>query len=361
MKNKWALVAAIGISLTLGAALSPSGRYLARQGVGQARLLWSRVPVQEVLASGVLTPQQEERLRLIPEIQEFGRTLGLNPIASYDTVALGFDAPIWNVSASEPLAFRPRTWWFPIVGRIPYLGFFHEGEARAAAKALDAQGYETWVRTAGAYSTLGWFRDPVLPPMLSWSEVRLADTLLHELTHATVWCRGEPQFNESLAQFVGSKASFQWLELRHGAASGEVLRARVEAADRALIREATHQLFRDLDAVYRDPKRTNAQKREAKAALYAALPDRLGALPHSDPERLRAWARRETWNNARLLQFRVYNRGQDAFEALYQDSNQDWKVFLRGAEDLCGERKPLHALEARYPDVARVGTDVQDF
>ena len=88
------------------------------------------------------------------------------------------------------------------MGRVPYLGFFRRKDAEPWIRRLENQGYETYIRTAGAYSTLGWFEDPVLPGMLKWSDYRLADTVLHELAHATVWIKGSVKFNESFASFV---------------------------------------------------------------------------------------------------------------------------------------------------------------
>ena len=113
---------------------------------------------------------------------------------------LGWDHTIYNVTGSAPLAFEPVVFWFPVVGSFPYLGFFDRDQARAHASGLRRQGKDVWVRTAGAYSTLGWFEDPILPHMLDWDEYSLAGTLLHELAHATLWVPGSVQFNESFCQ-----------------------------------------------------------------------------------------------------------------------------------------------------------------
>ncbi|MBN2799570.1 MAG: aminopeptidase [Deltaproteobacteria bacterium] len=327
-------------------ALSPRSMpgYLARQGVGQLTLLQARVSTDEVLARGALTAPQEERLRQIARIKAFGDRIGLNPIDNYEAVALGFDKKIWNVSACEPLAFRPRRWWFPVVGSVPYLGYFDETAAREEAARLEASGYEVYVRTAGAYSTLGWFRDPVLPAMLDWTEYRLAETLLHELTHATVWCPGQVQFNESLAQFTGREAALAYLADTYGPDSEPYVQALVKRQDSATLNQALHGLYEELDAVYKDKTLSPGARRFRKEALYAGLPARLEALPLERPDKARAWAEREPWNNARLAQFKVYNRGGDAFAAMFAEEGGDWGRFLARAEALCEADDPLGAL-----------------
>src|SRR5690606_29809700 len=106
-----------------------------------------------------------------------------------------------------PICFEPYTWWFPIVGRVPYKGFFDFDEAHEQARRLDARGYDTYVRPSAAFSTLGWFNDPVLNTVLRYSDVDLVQTVIHELTHNTIYIAGQAGFNESFATFVGDRGA----------------------------------------------------------------------------------------------------------------------------------------------------------
>ena len=181
--------------LALALLLTQTGclAYLSKAAYFQAELLAGREPLDDVLTSGDLTPTQADRLRLVPDIKAFGESIGLADTDNYDTVNLGWQRGIYTVTAAPPLSFEAKTWWFPIVGGVPYIGFFRDSDARKRADRVAAKGYETHIGRASAYSTLGFFRDPVLPGMLDWDEARLAETVLHELAHATLANEGMGQ------------------------------------------------------------------------------------------------------------------------------------------------------------------------
>src|SRR5690606_3806447 len=109
----------------------------------------------------------------------------------------------WTVSASDPWRLQPYEWSFPIVGRVPYLGFFKEEEAREKEQELIQKGLDTYLRGVSAYSTLGWFEDPLLSSMLNYEDHVLAETLIHELVHTTIWIKNSTDFNERLASYLG--------------------------------------------------------------------------------------------------------------------------------------------------------------
>lgn len=312
--------------------------YVARQAAFQGEMLWGRIPLDE--ARPGLDEAQGARLDLIPGIQSFGDTLGLEAGRSYGSINPAWDRTIYNVSASAPLAFEPVRWRFPVVGRVPYLGYFRLSDALRRGRALHRRGYDVYIRTAGAYSTLGWFADPILPHMLHWPEGRLAGTLFHERAHATLWIPGSVRFNESFASFVGREAEMRWLVHRYGGGSDEVERERHRRADRAVWRAFLHQTWKDLDAVYEDPDRTPADKRRDKALILAALPTRAAALDLHRRDAYVRHARRGPWNNARLMQFRTYNDNQARFARLLEHEGGDLRAFIdrveaitRGADD----------------------------
>ena len=339
------LLPVIGAGLTL---LPGCGvRYVATSAYYEAELLLSRKPAAKVLKEYTLSAGEEQRLRLIPRIKDYGYKLGLAATDNYDTVAVGWNRTIWNVSACDPIAFEPVTWWFPITGRVPYLGYFTNEAAQAQADHLAAEGHDVYKRTAGAFSTLGWFRDPVLPEMLTWSEPDLAETVFHELAHATLWVPGSVPFNESFANFVGVTAAHRYLADTYGPESPVLLDTLRDERDYDRFRRLLHQLYTELDAVYRDPATSDDDKKARKAALLASLPNRIRASDIESKERYAVRATRTPWNNARLMQFKAYNSNEGTFQALLDRSGGDLSRFITTIGEITRhQRDPFAALKA---------------
>lgn len=325
----------------------PSGcvGYVLSSGYYQAELLASRVPLEKVMASGELSVGQEQRLRLVPEIKAYGATLGLASTDNYDTIALGWDRTIYNLSACDPLAFEPVTWWFPIVGRVPYLGFFRPEDAQSRAEELRGEGHDVYVRTAGAYSTLGWFRDPILPGMLAWGEADLAETIFHELAHATLWIPGSVSFNESFANFTGEAASFTYLAWKYGADAPIVDETRTISDDYYRWQEVLFELYKDLDKVYTDPALDETARLQQKQALFATLPSRIEASSIVNKARYIRAAQQPDWNNARLMQYRTYNTDRQKFQIVLDRNNGDIYKFIQDIGNITkGAKDPFAAL-----------------
>lgn len=306
--------------------------YVVRSGYYQMELLAHRVPVEEALRSTDYTARERASFYLVRDVKAFGRTIGLKGTKNYDTVAHEWDHRIWNVSASDPLRFENRTWSFPIVGTVPYLGFFRENQARALGVELADEGLDVYIRTAGTYSTLGWFEDPILRPMLSWSAYYLANTVLHEMLHATVWIPGSVNFNESFANFVGDVAAFRYLEQRYGRDSPQYRAAQAEVADDDAWRAILLGLYADLDTVYQDAGLSAEQKLARKHEVLATLLARVDASPLSDKHWYRGVVALGPWNNARLAQFRTYNDDRPAFQAVLDRNDGDLGAFMRDVE-----------------------------
>ncbi len=273
-------------------------RYLAQAGYGQLELLARARPLDEVVNDPDTPLRTAVLLAEIPAIKDYGRSYGLRIKRNYNAYAgLGRPAAVWFVGAADPLAFKPRKWCFPIVGCFAGLGWFEEDEGVRHKQELERMGYDALVRPASAYSTGGWFPDPVLSTMLGGGDdafPELANVILHESVHATVLVPDQPFFNESLASYVADALTDYWIEQRFGRGSPEEL---AWTLGQAVSIHRTARLlaaYRDLKALYE-----SKQSREAKLAKKAAIIDDLVAD-------LRM---RRRPNNASLTEVRVYNGG----------------------------------------------------
>ncbi len=296
--------------------------YVLTQAVYQAGMLLARQPVADVLGGGELDDEQRASLERVEPIRAFALVeVGLAPLRSYTSVAVGFDRTMYNLLAAQPDRFEVYGRWFPVVGAIPYIGYFRRADTEREARRLRAAGLDVDVRPVGAYSTLGWFDDPLLPGMLRWPEHRLADTLIHESAHATLFLPGQMAFNESFARFVGNRGAEQYMETRRAVAPEARRAAQDDGHDRALLVALLVDLVADLELVYASGgsranvlERKHARLQQAAAACHAA-PFR--------QERYAAWFDGRDVNNATLMTFRTYNTGEDAFAALLADHGGD--------------------------------------
>ena len=183
--------------------------YLARGGLAEARLLWRREPIADMLERTDLTPDLRERLQLVLETRTFAdQTLGLRTGESFTGFAdVDGEAVVWVVSAAHRDRLEAYRWWYPIVGYVPYHGHFDREDAEREARTLAERGLDVDVRPASAFSTLGWFADPLLSTTVRAAPVVLTETVIHELFHATLYVPSAIEFNESAATFVGHRGA----------------------------------------------------------------------------------------------------------------------------------------------------------
>jgi len=321
--------------------------YYAHLARGQADIVFHCRPLDELAADSTVSPETATRLELVGQIREYASdTIGLDASHNYTCFYDTGERPVcWNVSACPPHRFEAYQWRFPLVGRLPYKGFFDLGRARSERDRLRSQGYDALLRPVSAYSTLGYFSDPVLPDMLRYPEDALAELLIHELTHATVYLAGHTDFNESLATFVGRRGSLDFLAARHGAGSAALERALGRRRDAALFRDLLGELVDSLDSLYTSalPKeqilaRRGAVFEEAKDR-YRHRRNELGAPDLYD--RFLEWE----LNNARLLSYRRYNRDLELFERLWTRCDRNLEHAVRAVASCDGRSDPWECLE----------------
>jgi predicted aminopeptidase len=228
------------------------------------------------------------------------------------------------VSAAYRDTLKPYTWWFPIVGRVPYKGYFDFAAARLAAKNLAADGYDVYVRPSDAFSTLGFFNDPLLNTTLKGDTLSLANTVIHELTHNTFYAAGQAPFNESFAMFVGARGAAAFFRSRGQEAAAAKLDAQWE--DDKVLARFWARLIASLDSAYAAHPESKEARILARDSVYAharaALIAEVGpALKTINPR----YAQRVPLDNASLLARRVYASDLDVFDRVYEKEGRDLK------------------------------------
>ena len=326
--------------------LLPGCWYL-KQGAGQLDLLINSRPVEDVAADPSTSDDARRKLELIAELRAFGeRVMTLTPSRNYTSVYDTGGRPVtWIVTACRKDRFEPYTWWFPIVGTVPYKGYFAPEDAKAEAEALESEGLDVQVSPAGAYSTLGYFNDPVLSTMLKYPDEELASLILHELTHGTIFLPDGVDFNEGLASFTGWQGALEFFRRRDGTGSTSYGRA-VRALAREELRDARSiTLFQRLDVLYRSDA-TAEEKLERRETIAGELRSAWKSeflareREYEEAKRVEGDVRRAAErlavlpgfsegpvNNASILSQRRYGR-YDQFRKVFEEVGGDWSAFF---------------------------------
>src|SRR4029450_142623 len=219
------LMAVLGVLGSVISGCSPF--YVIRAAYEEGKILWRREPIPEYLEKPELAADTQDKLKLVLAVREYARdVLKLNVGGSYSSYSY-VDRPdlTYILTAAPRTELRPYTWWFLIIGRVPYKGYFSKEDAAAAAKELEDDGYDPYIRPSAALSTLGWFDDPLLSHLLRYDKIPLAEVVFHELFHSTLYVKGAGAFNESVANFVGGRAAIDFFRDRVGLGSAEHARA----------------------------------------------------------------------------------------------------------------------------------------
>jgi predicted aminopeptidase len=287
--------------------------YLLRQGWVQAGLLMRRQPLEKVIPT--LPKEQQDKLSLMAVGRDWAvANLNMKPIASYkDYIDVPGDTVSHVVQAAESLKLKPYLWSFPVVGAMPYKGFFNPKEADAEKLRLERLGYDTLVRPVSAFSMLGWLPDPLYSPMLRYDTVGLVSTVIHEMTHATLYWKGQADFNESLATYIGSQGAAMFFAAHEGAESPRAKEAAAQARDHLRAAAAFDELESELNALFAKDI-PDAEKVARKAEIYVRAQLRFQRLPLETG--YHGWLGKQPLNNATLLLNRTYYAGLPLFDKL---------------------------------------------
>jgi predicted aminopeptidase len=298
--------------------------YVLRAAYEEGKILWRREPIANFIQNPEVARDTHEKLRIVLAVREYARdVLKLNVGGSYSSYSYVDRPDLTHIVIAAPKTeLRPYTWWFLIVGSVPYKGFFSKQDAEAEIERLRAKGYDTHMRTSAAFSTLGWFDDPLLSHLLKYDRVVLSEIVFHELFHNTLYVKGAGAFNESVANFVGHRAAIDFFRERFGDGSGEHLRALQSWDDQREFGAFIGELARTLAELYiwDIPKDDKLRLRDevfirAKAEWARRVADR----PF---QRFRGFSQ-QPLNNAVLIHYLVYTKDLELFESIYESCGRN--------------------------------------
>ncbi|MEO7647758.1 MAG: aminopeptidase [Gemmatimonadaceae bacterium] len=307
------------------------GCYLGRAAVEEARILANRRPISELLVDRGVPDSVKQKLRVVVAARRFAAdSLGLIPGKSFTAFSdVGRDTLVLVLSAARRDSLAGYSWRYPVVGRLPYRGFFDLDDALDARRELEAKGYDTYLRTSDAFSTLGWFEDPLLSTTLRHDSLSLANTVIHEITHSTYFPKGQAIFNESFASFVGARGAERFFRSRGSTEAAAMTDA--SWRDQKVLSAFWASLSRSLDSAFAaHPGAENRQRRLlARDTVYA---DARKMLRDSVSARLRTigpwYAERVPLNNAYVLARVVYANELALFDEIYWAEDRDLRATI---------------------------------
>jgi predicted aminopeptidase len=308
-------------------------RFVTRAGLEEISILQNREPIAELVADRTTDPAVRHALRLVLQSRDYAASLGLEAKETYTSYSdVGRDTLLLVLQAAPKDCICPYTWKYPIVGRIPYKGFFDFAAARREADRLEARGYDVYLRPSAAFSTLGWFNDPLLSTALTRDSVELAATVFHGIAHNTLYVKSATPFNESFAQFVGYRSAESFFAERSDTANTRQASDRLN--DEMVLGEFYAALIARLDSLYAtNPDSAALEAGRAEAAVWARA-ELLGPVG----ARLRSYRLgnlpERPINNARLIGATLYRTRLDLFDRWFERHGRDVRESVSGLKEL---------------------------
>jgi predicted aminopeptidase len=308
-----------------------SGCYTLKQGVTMLGYLSRAVPLEQI--------DDKEFISLVTDIRRFAiEELGLVMSKNYTRyVELDRNYLAAVVSASAKDSFNRYEWSFPVVGKMPYKGFFDVEDAHAERAKLEKKDMDVWIRAVDAFSTLGWFKDPLYSYMRDYSSGQLANLIIHELVHATVFIKGQINFNEELAEFIGSEGARLYVESRYGKDSAEYRVTFTSDADSERYVAFIQQLIAELELVY-SGNAAREEKLAEKQRIISEAKNRFEREYNSlfTNDNYRGFLDLPV-NNAYLELYRMYHTTDNFYTDLYERGGRDLVSFIAAAKTIKGK------------------------
>jgi predicted aminopeptidase len=322
--------------------------YLFQSAYNQVKLLNARVPMNKALQDPNLTEEEKRKLLLAQEVRHFAETeLHLVTSKNYSSyVKLDRPYVTYVVSAAPKWELKHYEWSYPFVGKMPYKGYFNEADAKAEDLELQKQNLDTFMRGVSAYSTLGWFNDPLLSSMLRYQDFDLVNTIIHETVHATLYIKNSADFNERLANFLGMKGAELFYLKKEGPDSPTLKWVKNDNEDDKKFSEFISGELKNLSSWYKDlpeTNRTEAIREEQFHAIQTRFEKDL--MPQMKTESYKKFKDLKL-NNARLLIYKTYMQDLSDFDKLYESVGRDFGKFLDKCKALEGVKDPATALKS---------------
>ncbi len=359
MRRRLFWIALAGILGVLASSCSPF--YVVQAGWEEAQILWRREKIAELVERPDTDEKLREKLKLVLQARDYAEELGLKPEGSFTQYSkVDRDVLLWVLSASSKVALRPATWWFPIVGSIPYKGFFDKEDAEEEQKTLEAKDYDTFMRPSAAFSTLGWFDDPLLSTTAKYDELSLANTVIHEILHNTVWVKDHAAFNESLANFVGSIGAVEFFKKIDAPSTTRADESMKRWKDDLEFARFLDETVASLQPIYipdteplpevADPRYKDivGKREEILQAAIERWQKSRGVAPAK---------KRAVLNNAVIIAYQIYLKQPQLFQDLYDARGGSLPVFIEEMKKLADELKK--SKEDPYVALARRITEIR--
>ncbi len=344
--HKRSIARAATLAILVGVLSGCQLGYVVESAYSQAELLRKRVPIAEALKDPQLKEEERRKLRLAEEAHRFAETnLGLAITQNYTTF-VQLDGPYvtYVVSAALKDELKPYLWKYPIIGAMPYKGYFKPDDTKETIAELKAQNLDVYMRGVSAYSTLGWFKDPILSSMLNYRDFDLVNTIIHETLHATIFFESSSDFNESLANFAGEKGAVLFYQKREGPNSPTARAILSDRHDEMIFSEFISKELNDLDVWYaaQKEKSTGPIAENFRVARIREIQERFTAQVRPKLElkdSYKSFEKKEQ-NNASLLTYRLYYKDMGDFDLVMEKLGNDFHRFLAYCRTLKNESDP---------------------
>ena len=335
----------IGIAALLASSCQIG--YLVKSSYYQMHLLSQRVPIENVLADPKVEEITKIKLRLGQEARQFSEdVLKLSSSKNYTTfVQLDQPDVSYVVSASPKWKLEHHLWSFPFVGEVPYKGYYRRSDAEEEEKELKKKYLDTYLRGVSAYSTLGWFNDPILSSMMRYKNYHLVNTIIHETVHATLYIKSSADFNERMAVFLGNKGTELFYLKKEGANSATLKLIKNENEDDRVFSEFISNEIKNLGAWYQQQSDKNGSEEERTQHFMRIKENFKNNVElKMKTDSYKNFSKSEL-NNARLLLYKTYMQDLSDFQKLFDLTGENFSEFLHCCENLKKEDKPEQGLK----------------
>lgn len=329
-KAVWIVLAIICLSIITNWGLVIYGL---KQAKGQLTITFYTQPVESILNDSTIADSVKQKIQIIKEAREFSfNELGLKHSDNYTTFYdQKGEVALWNLSACQTFAFEPKLWSFPLLGSFPYKGFFDLESAKNEMKELQMAGYDARIRPVSGWSTLGWTTDAILSNMLEREEGSLAELIIHELTHSTLFVKDDIEFNENLASFIGEKGAVLYLNQKYGKNSQPYFDYILAEEDSRTFRKQMLLATSKLDSLYKSMMNSpDSIKKIQKHLMIDQITSSIDTL-HFHNSRYYSAFHKARPNNAYFMSYLRYYSSKDSLEEILSNKHQgDIESFIKG-------------------------------